>query len=257
LESPKKILEMVDYIVKNPTKVTVGEIAKRFGMSSSNAYKYMKILEDYGIVIKNPDKSYIPGFKLVEYGSIILKRINLRDIAHSHLVELMVKTNQTVHLVLKEGIWGIYIEKMESAESLPMISKIGMRMPLYSTGFGKAILAFLSEEELEEYLKKVKLEKRTKNTITERNEFLKELSKIRARGYSIDNEENEYGIKCIGAPVFNHEGKPIAAVSVSGSANKITDDWIKENSKHVMECARKISEKLGYAKSSFQTSKIK
>lgn len=257
MESPKKILEMMDYIVKSPTKVTVGEIAKKFDMSVSNAYKYMKILEGYGIVIKNPDKSYIPGFKLVEYGSIILKRINLRDIAHPHLVELMVRTKQTVHLVLKEGIWGIYIEKMESAESLPMISKIGMRMPLYSTGFGKAILAFLSEEELKEYLKKVKLEKRTENTITKHDEFLKELSKIRARGYSIDNEENEYGIKCVGAPIFNHEGKPVAAVSISGSANKITNDWIRKNSKYVVECARKISEKLGYTMNIYHTSKTK
>jgi len=247
LESPKKILEIIDYIVRHPKKVTVSEISKRFEMSVSNAYKYVKILEDYGIVIKNPDKSYIPGFKLVEYGSIILKRINLRDIAHPHLVDLMVKTNQTVHLVLKEGNWGIYIEKMESAESLPMISKIGMRMPLYSTGFGKAILAYLSKSELEKYLKEVKLEKRTKNTITDPNKFRRELEVIRKRGYSIDNEENEYGIRCIGAAIFNHNGKPIAAVSISGSASKITPEWIEKNAEYVLECARKISKKMGHS----------
>lgn len=254
MESPKKVLEIIDYVVKNPTKVMVVEIAKKFGMSVSNAYKYMKILENYGIVIKNPDKSYIPGFKLVEYGSIILKRINLRDIAHPHLVDLMVKTNQTVHLVLKEDNWGIYIEKIESAESLPMISKIGMRMPLYSTGFGKAILAFLSEDEIKKYLREVELRKRTKNTIIDPVEFLKELKKIRDRGYSIDNEENEYGIKCVGAPIFDHNGKPIAAISVSGSTSKITSEWIKENARYVLKCAKEISKKLGY---NFQTSKTK
>lgn len=254
LESPKKMLEIIDYIVRHPKKVTVSEVSQEFGMSVSNAYKYMKVLENYGIVIKNPDKSYIPGFKLVEYGSIILKRITLRDIAHPHLVDLMVKTNQTIHLVLKEGNWGIYIEKMESAESLSMISKIGMRMPLYSTGFGKAILAFLSEEEIKKYLREVELKRRTENTIVDPVEFLEELNKIRERGYSIDNEENEYGIKCVGAPIFDHDGKPIAAVSVSGSANKITLEWIEENAKYVLECAKKISKKLGY---NSQTSKIR
>ncbi len=245
VETVKKTLEIMSYIVNSSKSVKVSDVARTFNMSVSNASRYLKIFEQYGIVIRKRDGSYIPGFKLVEFGSIILKRISLREIAHPYLVDLMVKTDQTVHLVLKEGYEGVYIEKLESAKSLPMISRIGMRMPLYSTGFGKAILAYLPEEELEDFLKNVRLLKRTERTITDPEKLKEELRRIRKRGYAIDNEENEDGVKCIGAPIINHEGKPIAAVSIAGAAIKFTEEWIKRNAVYVVNCAREISKKLG------------
>jgi Transcriptional regulator len=134
-------------------------------MSISNAYKYLDDLYRGELLTKNKDRTYIPSFKLVEYGSIILKKINLRDLAQPHLVDLMVKTGQTVHLVVKDGDEGVYIEKIEGPHSLPMMSKIGMRMNLYATGFGKAILAYLPQQELEEYLRTAQLEKRAKTQL--------------------------------------------------------------------------------------------
>jgi len=182
----------------------------------------------------------------VEYGSIILKKINLREIAHPHLVDLMVRTGQTVHLAIKEGYEGIYIEKIEGPNSLPMMSRIGMKMNLYATGFGKAILAHLPENEIEEYLEIVELKKRGKNTITDPNELKNELKKIRERGYAIDNEENEIGILCIGAPIFNYDKKVIAGVSVSMSLGRAEEEKVDEYIRYVKECAKNISKLLGY-----------
>jgi DNA-binding IclR family transcriptional regulator len=182
----------------------------------------------------------------VEYGSIILKKINLREIAHPHLVNLMVKTGQTVHLAIKEGYEGIYIEKIEGPNSLPMMSRIGMKINLYATAFGKAILAHLSEKEIEEYLENVELKKRGKNTITDPNKLKNELKKIRERGYSIDNEENEIGIFCIGAPIFNYDKKVIAGVSISMSASRAEEEKVNEYIRYVKECAKNISKLLGH-----------
>ncbi len=248
METIRKLLLILDYIVNSPKALSATEIAKKFGMSVSNAFKYLSTLQEFGFLVKNSDKTYMPGFKLVEYGSIILKKIKLRDIAHPHLIELLEKTNQTVHLILKEGIKGVYIEKLESAHSLPMLSRIGMSMPLYSTSFGKAILAFLPEEELSSYFETETFEKKTVNTITDPEKIKKELNKVRERGYAIDNEENELGIRCIGAPIFNHEGYPIGAVSISGPSSRITDTWISRYAIYVVKCAEDISEKLGYKK---------
>ncbi len=248
METIRKLLLILDYIVNSPKALSATEIAKKFGMSVSNAFKYLATLQEFGFLVKNSDKTYMPGFKLVEYGSIILKKIKLRDIAHPHLVELLEKTNQTVHLVLKEGAKGVYIEKLESAHSLPMLSRIGMSMPLYSTSFGKAILAFLPEEELSFYFETEVFEKKTANTITDPDKIKKELDRVRERGYAIDNEENELGIRCIGAPIFNHEGYPVGAVSISGPSSRITDTWISQYALSVVKCAEDISRKLGYKK---------
>jgi len=237
---------MLDYIVNSPTPVSATEIAHEFDMSISNAYKYLDDLHKGELLTKNKDRTYIPSFKLVEYGSIILKKINLRDLAQPHLVDLMVKTGQTVHLVVKDGYEGVYIEKIEGPHSLPMMSRIGMRMNLYATGFGKAILAHIPQQELEEYLKAVKLEKRGKNTITDPKELKKQLTEIKKMGYAIDNEENEDGIYCIGAPIFNYDNQVIAAVSISMSASHAKEVSVEEFAGYVMDCTRRISRLLGY-----------
>lgn len=123
LNTLRKALEILDFIVKNPGDVSVTEVADRFGMSVSNAYKYLVVLEEKGLVLRKRDKRYIPGYKLVEYGSLVLRRIDLRDIAHDHLVEVMKKSGETVHLILKDGFEGVYIDKVEGEHSLPMVSR--------------------------------------------------------------------------------------------------------------------------------------
>ncbi|MFY9357174.1 MAG: IclR family transcriptional regulator [Defluviitoga tunisiensis] len=239
-------MAILDYIVNSPTPVSATEIAREFDMSISNAYKYLDDLYKGELLTKNKDRTYIPSFKLVEYGSIILKKISLRDLAQPHLVDLMVKTGQTVHLVVKDGNEGVYIEKIEGPHSLPMMSKIGMRMNLYATGFGKAILANLSEQELDEYLKTVKLEKRGKNTVTDPLKLKKQLNEIKKIGYAIDNEENENGIFCIGAPIFNYDNQVIAAVSISMSTSQAKETNVEKYANYVMDCTKKISRLLGF-----------
>lgn len=236
---------MLDYIVKAPNGVTASEISKKFSMSISNACKYLAVFTECGYLTRHNDKMYYPGFKLLEYGSIILRKFDIRDIAHKDLVDLMAKTGQTVHLIIKDGFEGVYLDKVEGINSIPMVSKIGMRAPFHSTSAGKAILAYLPEKEFEEYLRTVKLTKRTEKTITDAGQLRKEISKIKQRGYAIDDEESEIGIRCIGAAILNHECYPIAAVSISGAVSVLLDDTIENFSKKVIECAEKISKKLG------------
>ncbi|AAD35159.1 ArsR family transcriptional regulator [Thermotoga maritima MSB8] len=242
----KKAFEILDFIVKNPGDVSVSEIAEKFNMSVSNAYKYMVVLEEKGFVLRKKDKRYVPGYKLIEYGSFVLRRFNIRDIAHDHLVDIMKRTGETVHLILKDGFEGVYIDKVEGEQSIPMVSRLGMKVDLYSTASGKSILAFVPEKELKEYLKIVELKPKTPNTITNPRVLKRELEKIRKRGYAVDNEENEIGIMCVGVPIFDHNGYPVAGVSISGVARKFTEEKIEEYSDVLKEKAEEISRKLGY-----------
>lgn len=183
---------------------------------------------------------------MIEYGSFVLRRFNIRDIAHDHLVDIMKRTGETVHLILKDGFEGVYIDKVEGEQSIPMVSRLGMKVDLYSTASGKSILAFVPEKELKEYLKIVELKPKTPNTITNPRVLKRELEKIRKRGYAVDNEENEIGIMCVGVPIFDHNGYPVAGVSISGVARKFTEEKIEEYSDVLKEKAEEISRKLGY-----------
>ncbi len=242
----RKAMQILDYVIFSPGDVSITDVAREFNMSVSNAYKYLKVFEELGFIVRKRDKRYIPGYKLAEYGSMVLRKIDVREIAHPYLVDVMAKTGQTVHLVLKDGFDGVYIDKVEGVYSIPMVSRVGMKVELYASASGKAILAYLPESEIEEYLSKKRLNRKTPNTITDPQMLKGELKKIRELGYAVDNEENEIGIKCVGVPIFDHTGYPIAGMSVSGAARRLSEEVIKECALHLKRAAEEISKKLGY-----------
>ncbi len=216
INSAEQTLEILEYIILSGRELSLKEISEEIGLHISTVHRYLSSLINKGFVRKTSNGFYKPGFRILELSSYILQSFDLRDIARPYLIDLMEKTKQTVHLTIKDGFEGVYIDKVEGPGTLPMMSRIGMRMPLYSTSFGKILLAYSSEDYIEDYLRKVPLIPRTENTITSPEKLKEELKKIRERGYAFDEEENERGIKCIGAPIFDFSGKVVAAVSISG-----------------------------------------
>ncbi|HOP95575.1 MAG: IclR family transcriptional regulator [Dictyoglomaceae bacterium] len=216
INSAGQTLEILEYVVLSGREVSLKEISEEIGLHISTVHRYLSTLINKGYLRKTHSGSYKPGFRILELSSYILQSFDLRDIARPYLIELMENTKQTVHLTIKDGYEGVYIDKVEGPGTLPMMSRVGMRMPLYSTSFGKVLLAYSPKEYVEDYLKKVPLIPRTENTITDPEKLKIELEKIRKQGYAFDDEENERGIKCIGAPVFDYTGNIGAAVSISG-----------------------------------------
>jgi DNA-binding IclR family transcriptional regulator len=244
--SVERALKVLEYIASKKNGVRVRDVAEFLQITSPAAFKHLETLVECGYVFKDPyTHRYFPSYKLVELGSIVLRNIEVREIAHPLLIELMERTNMTVHFALKDGFEGVYVDKVESARTIPTVSRIGMKMRLYSTSFGKAILAFLSEDELEQYLKNVPLNRCTPNTITDPERLKQELLLVRERGYAIDNEENEYGVKCVGAPVFDYTNKVIGAVSVTAASGLLNEETIPKIAQEVISTAREISKKLG------------
>ena len=156
------------------------------------------------------------------------------------------KCKRSSHLVVREGSEIVYIDKVEANNTIMMASTIGKRSPMYCTSVGKAILAHLPEKKVKEIWDNSKIVKYTDYTITDFEELKTELEDIRQKGYAVDNEENEIGVRCIGVPIFNRHGKVEAAISISGPAIRVTESKISNFSIKVMNTASLISRELGF-----------
>ncbi|PLV59048.1 IclR family transcriptional regulator [Thermotoga sp. KOL6] len=242
----KRAVEILSCFSMRKPVLSLGEISEQTGMPKPTVYRICNALVELGILTKNPDKTYSLGYKLLELGSIVLSSLEIRKAAIDVMEQLQAITGESIHLGILEGTHVLSIEALESSQSLRTKVYIGKRASLYSTAIGKALLAFLPEKQQEEILEKIKLEPRTKNTITDKLKLIEELRKIRERGYSIDNMEDEEGIRCIGAPILNEKGFAVASISISGPASRISEDKIEEYAKLVTKAAKEISRRLGF-----------
>lgn len=225
----------------------ISELARATGLHKATVHRLVRTLRELGLVELGPDGvRYRLGLRLLELGGRVLARLDLRDVARPYLTELRDRTRLTVHMAILDGAEVVYIEKLDSPANLRMASFVGTRNPAYCTALGKAILAALSDDELEAVLARTRFLPRTANTLTSVAALREELAATRARGFSIDNVENEEGIRCVGAPVYGHTGRVVASISVSGPIFSVTMDGVNELGRLVADIAQQISRALGY-----------
>lgn len=245
VQSVARALTMVSCFA-NDAELGISEIAERMDLSKSTTYGLINTLTVFGYLEQTENKKYRLGLKLFELGNLVQSRMDIRMEAKPYCQLLADKYRTTVHLATFSEGEIIYIDKVDNNSSVVVYSQIGKRAPMYCTGVGKAILAFLPEEYVEKYVASTSLLPVTEHTITTREKLLEELSEIRERGYAVDNEEIEPGLHCIAAPIFNHKRQPRMAISLSFPYGRIWDlDW--EQAVHdVRYYARQISERVGY-----------
>jgi IclR family acetate operon transcriptional repressor len=160
--------------------------------------------------------------------------------------ELTSLTNETSHLAILDGCEFVYIHKVDNHQAVRMRSRVGQRGQLHSTSIGKSILASLPEGDLNQILPCIDFRPITPNTITNRTRFLEHLDHIRNQGYAIDDEENEVGIRCIGAPIFDHACRVAGAVSISGWTITVTRERVPLLAAQVLNASQKISQDYGF-----------
>lgn len=240
-----KILEAF----KSDRGMSVTEISKILNLPKSSVHEILFTLVTEGILEKDFDSStYHLGIKLFELGNRARSNLEIRKVATPYLKELNARFDETVHLTVLDNQEVLYIECFESTKRLRTYSVIGVRAPLHCTAVGKAILAFLSRDEIDEIIKVKGLEKFTENTITDRDVLLQELEKTVLNGYAVDNMEHEDGVRCVGAPIRNYSGSVFASISVSGPSQRVTLENIPEIAEVVIATASDISRKLGFIK---------
>jgi IclR family transcriptional regulator, KDG regulon repressor len=247
VQSVERALIILDVLKENPNGLGITEIAKRLDVAKSSAHRLTTTLCSFGFVRKNIESDkYLLGLKVVELGEAVLESLDLRTVASPFLQELVNELGETVHLVILENSEIVYIDKIESPKTIRMYSRIGKRAPVHCTGVGKAMMAFLHEEEINQIIINRGLKRYTEYTHTTKGELLKNLEEIRNSGYSIDEQEHELGIRCVAAPVFDHKNKVIAGISVAAPINRLDTTMIDKYAAKITNCAGKISRGLGY-----------
>lgn len=216
LQSVDNTLILIELLAKEE-KLGIAEISRKLNIGKSTVFRMLATLENKKFVNKTFDGKYELGIKFAHYGSIVVERQDFTKIARPYLSQLRDQFNETTHLaVLDDDFYILFVVKEKSNTSIQMSSNIGVKLPAYNTAVGKAILTFLPDDVIEDYLSNVEFVKKTYSTISDSISLKKELQKIRRLGFSEDLEESEMGLTCFAAPVRNIKGEVIAAVSISG-----------------------------------------
>jgi len=243
----EKGLNLVEELAQSAEGMTAVELANSIGIHKTSVYRYLNTLLNAGYIQNNGDGHYHLGNKILELGSQKLRRMPLRETAHPFLIKLSADTQMTVHLCVLDRQDVVYIDKVESQRSLPIISRIGSRAPAYCTGVGKALLSGLPTDQVVSMLQGSILEKRTATTITDPMQLLEELKATAERGYAIDDGEHEEGIKCFAALIKGYGGDVAGAVSLTGLKRDFVEEVESERMiATVTKTAAEISRELGH-----------
>ncbi len=243
----KKAIGILDILAANAEAgISLTELAAQIDMPKSSAHRYLVTLQDLGLAERKKGDRFYLGTKIIELAGSFLARSDLRNESREILQELSEQTGETIHLAVPSGTEMVYIVKIESKHALGMSSHIGARLPMHCTALGKAILAF-SDIDLVNSVLSQPLMRRTPNTITGDERLRAELISIKSCGYAIDNEENEVGIRCIGAPIFDYSTTPIAAISVSVPRSRLSEDRYPVLGSLVRRASHDISKRAGYS----------
>lgn len=257
VKSVEKACLLMDIVSEYPQGIAITELAQQAGMYKSTAHRLLSTLIQSGYIEQDIQTSkYKLGYRLLDLGMRLLSSIDLRREAQPYLQELANISNEVVHLALLDQGEIVYVEKVESQNTIRMHSRIGKRVPVHATGLGKAILAFLPESETVTILDKYGMVRLTEHTITDKQAFLDILDQTRKLGYATDVEENELGVCCVAAPILDSNGRAVAGCSVSGPASRMTPERLKELLTVVTKTAQNISERLGYRASAHFNAKM-
>ncbi|HUY47154.1 MAG TPA: IclR family transcriptional regulator [Streptosporangiaceae bacterium] len=240
-----KGIAIIDLLAAHRKGLRLTDLVRQVDLPRGTVVRLLSVMMDAGLVRHSADGMYRLGPRTAVWGSEFLDALELRDVAADVMAHLAEVGNETCHLGVREGGSVLYIDKVESPHSLRMVSRVGGMNPLHCTGLGKALLAFLSPEEFDRYVAEP-LERRTVNTIVAPDILRADMQRTRDRGYALDDVENEVGVRCIGAPIFDHRGELVGSISVAGPTMRMTWARIEQLTDPVIEAAHEISVRLGF-----------
>lgn len=243
----ERALAMLEAVAQGADGLSNAEISRKLQIPKSSASYILRTLETQGYLNRNPETGkYRVGLKVLSLSRGALTGIDVREVALPIMRHLVEKTNLTCHLAILDGPDAVYIEKVEPTGFIRMDTWVGRRMRVHATSVGKSLVAHIPQERLEKMLAERGLEKRTSKTITTVPRLLKDLEKVREQGYAVDDEENNMGARCLGAPVFNQDGSIEAAIGLSGTINQVNPHTMPRIVEHLKDAARHVSMQLGY-----------
>ena len=222
VQSVDRIFDLIERLAAHPAGAGLQRLADETGLAKSTVHRLLASLVARGYAAQDPQTGrYRLTLKMFELSSGIVNNMEIMEAAKLHLERLAQRTGEAVHLVVRDAGDIVYIYKTESGP-MRMSSRVGMRSPMYCTGVGKAILATLPPEEVHRIWQRSALRKLTDHTVTDWAEMERQLAEVRRCGYALDDEENEWGIRCVAVAIPGEEGPAQCAFSISGQAGYMT-----------------------------------
>jgi len=245
LSSLDKSLQILDILGKNPQGLRLLALTAKSGFPKSTIHHILSTFLPYDYVAQHPEtKKYSLGFKFLSLGKVILDNIDVRRIANPHLRQLHEECNEAVHLAILRDGKVVYIDKIDNPGGLSLATYIGFSTDPHAAAGGKVLLSELPQDQIKKIYQNRRLKVYGKNTMTNVNKLINELSKVKKQGYAIDDEEYYEGVRCVAAPI-RAGGKIIAAISITGSIFTMTMERINNELKElVIKTAEKISSEM-------------
>ena len=247
VQSVVRALRLMDALGEGRGEIGIGELSKRVGLHVSTVHRLLATLVQQGYCRQNPETGrYALGAKLFHLAEAYLGQLDLRHVVRPVLEQLCQQTGETANLVILDRQEALYLDKVESPQSLRIFSRIGRRAPLHSTAVGKVLLAYRSEPQVEALLGTGPLERLTKRTMTSMSQLKRELEAVRHQGYALDREECEEGACCIAVPILNARGAAEAALGVSAPVTRLTPRRVEELVPIMLRTGQELSARLGF-----------
>ena len=250
-QSVIKALSLLEHFSEENQELSLKEIAEKSGLPKPTAYRLLTSLNYCGFLIKTKesehDSKYRLGLKLLELGSLVSEQLELTQVAKPYMEELVQKTNEAVHIVIAHDDQAIYIDKVESNRAIRLYTKVGKSVPLYIGSGPKLLLAYMDEMERKSILKgplKALHESKTIN----KTKLIAELDQIKEQGFAISVDEQDLNTTGVSYPIYNHQKKMVAALTVSGLSSYFEKDNLQYIKEETEKTAEKISRSLGYIK---------
>lgn len=242
LQSVANALDILD-LLTDVEELSVPEIADAMGLSRSSVFRLLSTLENRRFVRKTNQAKYRLGIKLTAMGNIVQNRMEIVQYAHSHMLELSRLSGETCNLAIWDSDTKIrFVDRVLNSQSIRTDTRIGSTIYAHLLGSGKALLAFAAPAQQEAYYSAADFTPHTERSILTPSQLRVELENIRARGYAFDNCEAEDGLFCIGAPVFDGNGKAVAAISISGPESRM-----RKNEERCIALLRQTARDITYS----------
>lgn len=247
IKSLDRAMQVFEYLSETQG-LALSALASEMGQSPATVYRILVTLEGRGLVEFDPaDQIWQIGPKAFIIGARFLRKTSLVDRARPVLRRLMEQTGETANLGVEKEASVLFLSQVETHSNIRAFFPPGSLSPMHASGIGKALLAEMDADRLERWFANQSLESFTEFTITNKNDLLADLAEIRARGFSIDGEEKNLGMRCIAAPVFDVTGEAIAGISVSGPTSRVGVGDVDRLSRAVIDAARTLSLAIGGA----------
>jgi DNA-binding IclR family transcriptional regulator len=242
----ERALRVIEVLAGNKEPMRLQNLSVKAGIPESTVMRIVNTLAKAKYAEQDEDtKRYFLTFRLSYLGNLISSRMEIREIVRPMLVELSAQCGESSCLAIERNSMAVYIDYVDGPDSLlQTLHHIGREAPLHCTGVGKNLLLNYSAEDIDRYVRKTKLEPLTPHSISAKEQLIRELHKVKALGYAIDNEECELGVKCVAGPLWDCMGKIFASISVTGPASRMSPKRLEEIRDRVVNTAQRISTKL-------------